>query len=187
METAYHQKRNNLAGSPSNKVTKGQVSGTHWLRWEEAEAEPEQVIVSGRWICRVTTSDCLHSSEAIDHFPAPGYGLQTDGSELSFRTKKAARRFAAKCAIQWLVAQGLMTAPSSSPMPSRKHAASEDGQDGSRKRAKLTVPVLPVQQLGGGVPDTVADTSEGGTAPEEDEVALETPDHAALLPGTREI
>lgn len=55
----------------------------------------------------MTIVDSLaHESGHIDHFPAEGYGLNDDGSERCFPTKKAAKHFAAKCAVEWLVAHG---------------------------------------------------------------------------------
>lgn len=49
-----------------------------------------------------------HESGHIEHFPAMNYGLNNDGTEPRFTSKKEAKRFAAKCAVEWLVAQGLM-------------------------------------------------------------------------------
>lgn len=59
-----------------------------------------------------------HESGHIESFPAEGYGLNDDGSEPCFPTKKAAKHFAAKCAVEWMVAQGLMSQhPVVSPPP----------------------------------------------------------------------
>lgn len=62
-------------------------------------------------ICRVTISQALsHGAGPISSFPAAGgFGIDdATGSPPIFTTKKAAKQFAAKCAIDWLVAQGLM-------------------------------------------------------------------------------
>lgn len=66
----------------------------------------------------MTIVDSLaHESGHIEHFPAQGYGLNDDGSEPCFSTKKAAKHFAAKCAVEWLVAQGLMSPPLGTSLP----------------------------------------------------------------------
>lgn len=58
-------------------------------------------------VCRVTITESLaHTSGRIEAFPAEGYGLLPEtGKAPIFPTKKAAKRFAAKCAVDWLVAQ----------------------------------------------------------------------------------
>ncbi|KAJ4391592.1 hypothetical protein N0V93_005211 [Gnomoniopsis smithogilvyi] len=64
--------------------------------------------VTGR-ISRVTIAESFDQRIGhIEHFPTMGYGLNADGTEPRFPSKKAAKRFAAKCAVQWLAAQGLM-------------------------------------------------------------------------------
>lgn len=67
-------------------------------------------------ICRVTIAESLAAKSPggpIAAFPAKGYGLVQDEKTgackaPTFPTKKAAKHFAAKCAVDWLVAQRLM-------------------------------------------------------------------------------
>lgn len=63
-------------------------------------------------VCRVTIAESLAArpgSVPIESFPAAGgYGLAEDtGKPRIFPTKKAAKQFAAQCAVEWLVAKGL--------------------------------------------------------------------------------
>lgn len=62
-------------------------------------------------VCRVTIAESLsYETDPIEAFPAAGgYGLDEDtGRAPVFSTKKVAKHFAAKCAVDWLVARGLM-------------------------------------------------------------------------------
>ncbi|KAJ4420588.1 hypothetical protein N0V82_004256 [Gnomoniopsis sp. IMI 355080] len=89
----YHQKRK-------------QLDGLHWVE-EESGSLPGGV--TGR-VCRVTIVDSFDGESGhIEHFPAMDYGLNDDGTEPRFTSKKDAKRFAAKCAVEWLVAQGLIS------------------------------------------------------------------------------
>lgn len=70
-------------------------------------------------VCRVTVAESpdFHASY-VQSFPALGYGLKPDGSLPCFANKKAAKNFAASCAVNWLADQGLISLPSSLPPPS---------------------------------------------------------------------
>ncbi|CAN8097061.1 unnamed protein product [Discula destructiva] len=98
----YHQKHNQLANLFFQEEPSGVLPGG----------------VTGR-ICRVTISESFaHASGHIEHFPAVGFGLNPDGSEPRFTSKRNAKSFAAKCAAEWMAAQGLIRLPLSSPSPS---------------------------------------------------------------------
>lgn len=94
-----------------------------------------------------------HESGPIEHFPAAGYGLNDDGSEQRFTSKKAAKSFAAKCAVEWLAAQGFMPshlqAASSPPpkmqaplpaAPTLKRAPQSTGSSTSTSNTTITPP-----------------------------------------------
>ncbi|KAI1633736.1 hypothetical protein F4809DRAFT_570532 [Biscogniauxia mediterranea] len=58
-----------------------------------------------------TTSNWLSQVTIDEHplpFPGPSGGLFEDGTQPSFARKKDARKYAAKCAIEWLRANGYM-------------------------------------------------------------------------------
>ncbi|KAI0131685.1 hypothetical protein F4776DRAFT_627392 [Hypoxylon sp. NC0597] len=60
-----------------------------------------------KWYCQV------HIDEHSAPFPGPDGGLFPDGSQPYFGRKKDAKKYAAKCAVQWLTAQGYMPKGSS--------------------------------------------------------------------------
>ncbi|KAI1143847.1 hypothetical protein F5Y05DRAFT_8373 [Hypoxylon sp. FL0543] len=64
-----------------------------------------------KWHCQVRID------EHPDLFPGPGGGLSADGSLPYFARKKDAKKYAAKCAVQWLREQGYMPQGSTSQQP----------------------------------------------------------------------
>lgn len=89
------------------------------LHYEDELSGTLPLGVTGR-VCRVRIAGSLEQENPIEHFPALGYGLKDDGSEPRFPSKKAAKRFAAKCAVEWLTAQGLMPSHLQAPSPPPK-------------------------------------------------------------------
>ncbi|CAJ2510046.1 Uu.00g059460.m01.CDS01 [Anthostomella pinea] len=55
-----------------------------------------------KWKCRVMID------EYSETFPIPGFGLLSDGTPPSFARKKDAKQYSAKCAVEWLQANGHM-------------------------------------------------------------------------------
>ncbi|KAI1393718.1 uncharacterized protein F4822DRAFT_22125 [Hypoxylon trugodes] len=66
-----------------------------------------------RWCCEVRIPE--HKGP----FPGPDGGLLADGTQPSFAKKKDAKKYAAKCAVQWLRANGYMAGYNSNGV---KHA-----------------------------------------------------------------
>lgn len=123
----------------------------HWV--EEASG----VLAGGTpgRICRITIAESLaHPSGHIEHFPAAGYGLHADGSEPRFPSKKEAKRFAAKCAVDWLGAQGLvpqgllpLATSTPSPVPITPMQLAGHGRD-SGSSSSSSVVVVPAPAPG---------------------------------------
>lgn len=85
-----------------------------------------------------------HPSGFIEHFPATGYGLNADGSEQVFSNKKEAKRFAAQCAFDWLVAQGLTEAPpTSSPARATSTTPTQLTAGGQQDNVVVARPATP--------------------------------------------
>lgn len=154
--TEYHQKRDQLSG----------------LQWIEEISGSLPGGVTGR-ICRVTIVESLaHESGHIEYFPAIDYGLNVDGSEPRFPSKKAAKHFAAKCAVEWLVAQGFMPFPhlhqSISPSPTAHSKTAMLATPGNLKRAaqgaNSPTPPPPPKRLIMTDPEGLDGTSEPATA-----------------------
>lgn len=79
------------------------------LDWDEREASTKAVGGAIGRICRVTITESRKHPEApVESFPAPGYGFQKGESPPVFPRKKDAKQYAAKCAVEWLIAQSLM-------------------------------------------------------------------------------
>lgn len=142
-----------LIDCPERYQKSNQLGG---LRWSEEAAGVLPGGVTGR-VCRVSIVESLaHESGHIDHFPAVGYGLNDDGSEPHFTSKKAAKHFAAKCAVEWLSTHGLIAShlygpslflkPSShlpiAPAPSLKRAP----QSTSSSTSSTSTPSPPKRQ-----------------------------------------
>jgi hypothetical protein len=92
-------------------------------------------------------------------FPGVGGGLHTDGSQPSFARKKDAKKYAAKCAVEWLRAKGFMpqeggvrfpkatiAQPPPSPSQTRQLGASgssppvRNGRGGGREGGRQAAP-----------------------------------------------
>ncbi|ROW12278.1 hypothetical protein VMCG_00440 [Cytospora schulzeri] len=79
------------------------------LKWEEEEASTKAIGGAVGRICRVTISESPDHAEApVESFPAVGHGVQKDEDPPVFPKKKDAKQYAAKCAIEWLIAQSYM-------------------------------------------------------------------------------
>lgn len=81
----------------------------------------------------------------IKSFPAAGgYGLVEDtGRPPAFSTKKAAKHFAAKCALDWLVDRGLMS-PYSAPGGAGAAAAAAAGSAGVGTLKRASAPLCTI-------------------------------------------
>lgn len=79
------------------------------LDWDEREASTKAVGGAIGRICSVTITESRKHPEApVESFPAPGYGFEKGESPPVFPRKKDAKQYAAKCAVEWLIAQSMM-------------------------------------------------------------------------------
>ncbi|KAI3336391.1 hypothetical protein HD806DRAFT_4004 [Xylariaceae sp. AK1471] len=77
-------------------------NGSRKVNFDESSYDPAGRGIL-RWKCQVTIPE--HPGAL---FPGAAGGLHADGSQPTFARKKDAKKYAAKCAVEWLRAKGLM-------------------------------------------------------------------------------
>ncbi|KUI62151.1 hypothetical protein VP1G_09297 [Cytospora mali] len=139
------------------------------IDWVEEQATSRAVGGAIGRICRVIIDESRgHSEDPVESFPAEGYGLE-NGLPPVFPRKKEAKQYAAKCAVEWLIAHSFMpsnlkdvTFPKGRVLPSLSSSFVKPSTEGSN--GALTPPAQKRQSPPKETTSDVTDFNDDGLA-----------------------